>query len=481
MLAGAIARDDWRTSDTVAHRRLRRAFTALTVLCALHAVPAAQPAARHLALVGGMLIDGYEVPPVHHAAILIEGNRIVAAGSASEVKIPSDATVIDTSGRTMMPGLIEAHAHLDILGHGDYDRWYPWRTQNGLTEKAMAISAKQLLYAGVTSAIDLGGLLQPSLSVRDRINRGEIPGPRMSMSGPWFTRAIGNVTPEEAATQKLVDTPEEAAAAVDELANAGVDVIKAYVQLAPVHYKAIVDAAHRRGLRVHAHVYAEHDVRNALEAGVDVLTHVGSAGTAPPYSQQLIRDIVDAGRPVVVTAAHRSWVFKDTVDFPERLQDPQLRADYSVIPGLWEEVQNSLKRFQALPYFARTDREMFFRERGIRQFIESGAVMGMGTDSGTPMNFHTEALWREIKVHVEMGMPPQRAISAATRINAIRVLGTNNRGTIEPGKLADIIVVKGDPYFDIVALSHVEVVIKDGVVYKGAAGARAAGRFPDQQ
>src|SRR5439155_7907885 len=263
-------------------------------------------------------------------------------------------------------------------------------------------------------------------------------------------------------------------------ANAGVDVIKAYVQLAPVHYKAIVDAAHRRGLRVHAHVYAEYDVRTALEAGVDVLTHVGSAGTAPPYSQQLIRDIVDAGRPVVVTAAHRSWVFKDTVDFPERLQDPQLRADFSVIPGLWEEVQNSLKRFQALPYFARTDREMFFRARGIRQFIESGAVMGMGTDSGTPMNFHTEALWREIKVHVEMGMPPQRAISAATRINASRVLGTNNRGTIEPGKLADIIVVNGDPYFDIVALSHVEVVIKDGVVYKGAAGARAAGRFPDQ-
>lgn len=407
---------------------------------------------RRLALVGGLLIDGYAVPPVHHAAVLIEGDRIVAAGPASQVQIPADATVIDTSGRTMMPGLIEAHAHLDILGHGDYNRWYPWRTQNGYTERAMEISARQLLEAGITSAIDLGGLLKESLSVRDRINRREIPGPRMSMSGPWITRAIGsNVTPEEAAMQKLIDTPEEAAQVTEALAKAGVDVIKAYVQLTPQHYRAIVETAHRHGLRVHAHVYAERDVRNALEAGVDVLTHVGSAGTAPPYTAALVQDIVNAGRPVVTTAAHRSWVFPDTVAFPERLQDPKLKADFSAIPGLWEEVQHSLANFQGLPYFARTDREMFYRERVVKQFIESGAVMGMGTDSGTPMNFHTEALWREIKVHVDMGMTPQRAIMAATRVNARSILGKPDLGTVEPGKLADIIVVNGNPLYDIVA------------------------------
>src|SRR5204863_257608 len=84
--------------------------------------------------------------------------------------------------------------------------------------------------------------------------------------------------------------------------------------------------------------------------------------------------------------------------------------------------------FQGLMYFARTDREMFFRERGLKQFIDSGAIMGMGTDSGTPMNFHTEALWREIKAHVDMGMSPQRAIMAATRVNARSVLGLPDRG-----------------------------------------------------
>ena len=438
-------------------------------------------APRRLALVGGMLLDGYDVPPLHHAAVLVEGNQIVWVGPASEAKIPPGTTVIDTSGRTMLPGLIEAHAHLDLLGHGDYNRWYPWRTSHGLTEKSMEISAKQLLNAGVTSAIDLGALLKESLSVRDRINRGEIPGPRLSMSGPWITRSINpNITPDEAAMQILIDTPDQARRATEDLAKAGVDVIKAYVQLTPEHYKAIVEAAHRHRLRVHAHVYAERDVRNALEAGVDVLTHAGSAGTAPPYSAELVADIVNAGRPVVVTAAHRSWVFPDTVAFPERLRDPQLRRDFEVVPGLWEEVQSSLTRFQGLGYFARTDREMFFRERGLKQFIESGAVMGMGTDSGTPMNFHTESLWREIKAHVDMGMSPQRAIMAATRINARMVLGRRDLGTIEPGQLADLIVVKGDPLFNILALAEVEVVVKDGVVYKGGPSALPARRSSPQ-
>jgi imidazolonepropionase-like amidohydrolase len=103
----------------------------------------------------------------------------------------------------------------------------------------------------------------------------------------------------------------------------------------------------------------------------------------------------------------------------------------------------------------------------LRKWVQSGALIGMGTDSGTPMNFHTEALWREMKLFVDYGMSPQRAIASATRINA-RILGRGrDLGTIEPGKLADIIVVNGDPLFDITALGHVEVVVKDGVVVKG--------------
>jgi imidazolonepropionase-like amidohydrolase len=120
---------------------------------------------------------------------------------------------------------------------------------------------------------------------------------------------------------------------------------------------------------------------------------------------------------------------------------------------------------------------MLFRERGVKQFIESGAVMGMGTDSGTPMNFHSEALWREIKVHVDMGMTPMRAIQAATRINA-QIINRRDLGSIEPGKIADIIVVNGNPLFDITALSHVEIVMKDGRIYKGEPQSDAKTRSP---
>jgi imidazolonepropionase-like amidohydrolase len=445
------------------------------VSAALAIAPAAPVAqtqgARHVALVGGMLLDGYEVPPLHHAAVLIEGDRIVWVGSAADAKIPPGATVIDTSGRAMMPGLIDLHVHLKNIGHGSYDRWDPWIMDRNLLEKVNAISAKQLLMAGVTTAVDLGAQMPEILTTRDRINRGEILGPRLLVSGQWITRDLGSYQPRPARQMK-VDTPQDAARATEELIAKGVDVIKAYIGLTPAHYRAITDVARKHRIRVHAHVYSERDTRNALENGVDVLTHAGSAGTAPPYSAELISDIVNAGRPVVVTAAHRSWVFPDTVAFPERLQDPQLREDFG--PEIYAEVQQSFVEFQRLGYMGRVDREVFFRERGLKQFIESGAVLGMGTDSGTPLNFHTEALWREIKAHVDLGMAPQRAISAATRINA-RILGKADQlGTVEPGKLADIIVVKGNPLFDIQALAHVELVMKGGVVYKGAPPAAAS-------
>lgn len=431
--------------------------------------PATQPRSSgatpaKIALVGGMLLDGYEAPPIHHAAVLIEGDRIVKVGPAASTPIPPDYTIVDTSGRTMLPGMIELHGHLILLGHGNYGTWFPWIAKQGpgMLGTVMEVAAQQLLMAGVTSAVDLGAPLKESLAVRDRINKGEIPGPRMSMSGPWITRQGGGMTDQFGGI--AVTSTAQAAAEVEKLAKAGVDVIKAHSGLTREDYQAIADTAHKFGLRVHAHVYAETDVRNALETGIDVLSHAGSAGTAPPYSAQLITDIVNAGRPVVITAAHRAWIYPDTAAFPERLQDPQLKKDFP--PAVYAEIQDSLKNWRALGYFGRTDREMIFRDKGVTQFTGSGTVLGMGTDSGTPMNFHTEALWREAKVHVDLGMPAIKVISALTRVGA-NILGKQrDLGTVEPGKLADIIVVNGNPLYDITALAHVETVVKGGTVVK---------------
>lgn len=441
---------------------------AVVLLGSSHAQPPAGAKPSKLALVGGMLLDGYEAPPIHHAAILIDGDRIVRAGPAAEIAIPPDYRVIDTSGRTMMPGMIELHAHLIILGHGNYGTWFPWigKQGPGMLTTVMETSARQLLQAGITSAVDLGAPLKESLDVRDRISKGDIPGPRMSMSGPWITRAAGGMTEQFGGI--TITSTAQARQEVERLAKAGVDVIKAHSGLTREDYQAIADVAHQHNIRVHAHVYAETDVRNALETGIDVLTHAGSAGTAPPYSQAMVTDIVNAGRPVVITAAHRAWIYPDTAAFPERLQDPGLKRDFA--PAVYAEVQDSLRNWRALPYFGRTDREMIFRENGVKQFTDSGTVLGMGTDSGTPMNFHTEALWREAKVHVDMGMPAIKVISALTRVGANIIGRQRDLGTIEPGKLADIIVVQGNPLYDITALGHVETVVKGGRVHKSPGG-----------
>ncbi len=173
-----------------------------------------------------------------------------------------------------MPGLIETHGHLIVLGHGDLrhagSRGSTRHGGDTMLTKVMEIAAKQLLMAGVTTAVDLGAPLAPSLSIRDRINKGEIVGTRMLVSGPWITRGVGGAM-QEGFGGVNVTRPAEAAAADRGAGAAGVDVIKAHSGLTRDDYKAIVDAAHKNRIRVHAHVYAETDVRNALETGVDVL------------------------------------------------------------------------------------------------------------------------------------------------------------------------------------------------------------------
>ena len=434
---------------------------------------AAQPAPRAatgtIALVGGMLIDGYDVPPLHHAAVIVEGNRIVWVGPAADAQIPKGARIIDTTGRVMMPGLWEMHAHLDLIGHGNYARWFPWLREQKLTEKVMQISAKQFIDAGITSAVDLGSPLEESVRIRQQTERNEIVGPRLWISGPMMRlgrELLPGLGP--------INTPEDVTRTSDALAKAGVDIFKMQEGGFRVeHYRAAVEAARRHGKQTQAHVYFPEAVEAALDAGIDILQHVGSGGT-PPYPPALMKRIVDRGIAVCPTAAHRIAVYPATVDFPERLQDPQLRKDFGA--QIYDEVQASFAQWERLPYFqpliglGDTARQKFFGERGsIEQWVTSGAVVVMGTDSGTPLNFNTEALWREIKLFVDYGMSPMRAIMASTRISARAMGRGNDLGTVEPGKLADIIVIKGNPLFDIQSLANVEVVIKDGLVLKGGA------------
>jgi imidazolonepropionase-like amidohydrolase len=157
------------------------------------------------------------------------------------------------------------------------------------------------------------------------------------------------------------------------------------------------------------------------------------------------------------------------VKFPERLQDPVLRA---LMPAdIWTELQASFEHFESLGYFHDMDRADQYREASLKQWINSGALIGIGTDNGVPMNFHTDALWRLCKLYSDMGMPNARIIRSLTSVGA-GILGKSDQlGSIEAGKLADIIVVDGNPLEEISAIGRVMVVMKDGVIYKQPARA----------
>src|ERR1051326_350871 len=167
----------------------RFCITSLIVSLAAVSVPAQrQPPSRVKALVGGLLIDGYAGPAIPNSVIRIEGERISAVGQVGTLAVPAGAEVISTEGMTVLPGLWDMHVHLQIVGHADYDHWdktYP-PAYDAVISPA---SARELLRAGVPSARDLGGPLQPSISTRDRINAGTIPGPTMYVAGPFIQHA----------------------------------------------------------------------------------------------------------------------------------------------------------------------------------------------------------------------------------------------------------------------------------------------------
>ena len=174
------------------------------------------------ALVGGTLIDGFGGKPLPNSVVIIENERIKAIGQVGHLEIPKDAEVISTEGMSVMPGLWDMHVHLYINGHSDYPHWdkkYLKSAQNII----MPASAHQLLLAGVTSARDLGGPLEASIAVRDRINKGELPGPTMYMSGPFIQH---EPYPGTEAFRWGVKGAADARAKVQQLVKAGVNCIK---------------------------------------------------------------------------------------------------------------------------------------------------------------------------------------------------------------------------------------------------------------
>lgn len=442
-------------------------FILVLLVSLLISMPAA---ADKKALVGGTLINGLGSTPIQNSVILVDGDRIEQVGTVGSLPVPDDYQLISTEGMTVMPGLWDMHVHLMINGHSDYGYW-DTAYADRLASEIMPASAVQLLLAGVTTARDLGAPLEDSIQVRDRINAGDIPGPRMFMSGPFIQH---KAYPGTEAFRWGVESVRDARDKVNRLADAGVDIIKMVDQdeMTVEEAQAVVDQAHKRGLKVVGHSHRPEEIRVGLAIGVDNFEHTGLAA-APEYPEDvmtLLKERTATGRvrggPLFWTPTVEGlWNYEYTRDNPEALDNTCWHRGLEA--STISDISQSISEPGELLYFQLTPKRKPTLKRKIQQLREAGVVLLVGTDSGIPMKFHCQSTWNELDVWVNvMGIPPMETIQAATYWPS-KFMGVEEQwGTLVAGRYADIIAVKGDVLKTIALLQNVNFVMKGGVVYK---------------
>ncbi len=448
-----------RALARVSSRAVRRAMP--PVLALLLAAPiAAQTAKPTMAVVGGRIIDGYGGPVIENGVILIAGDRIAAVGREGELAVPAGVTVIDANGHTVLPGLIDMHVHLHILGHGDYKRWDDlYGTKDA--SLVMPIAARQLLMAGVTSARDLGARLDDILSVKRRIAAGEIPGPRLFVAGPFIQHEAYEEYEKE--FRWGVKGAEDARQKVQRIIDAGVDFVKLIDQdqMTEAEVAAVVETAHRNGKVVVAHAHRMSEIRVGLKYGVDDFEHTG-LGTAPGYPEDILQALRERNSSLywTPTLSPLFTLYEAGSVFPERLDDPSWRQ--FMPDDMAREVRRSLDHIPQLPYYALFPSRLPLLPTKFRQLRETGVRMMIGTDAGIPAMFHNDATWREMAKWVEYGVSPMETIQSATLWPARFLKREQDIGVLAPGRLADIILVRGDPLSDMTVMRDVRVVIQGG-------------------
>jgi imidazolonepropionase-like amidohydrolase len=360
-----------------------------------------------LALVNGLLIDGTGSDPIYDAVVVIDRERIVSMGSRSQVSIPPNTLVIDVQGAAILPGFINAHVH------GAYDR-------DALEEWA---------FSGVTTVRDLGIIgnntgLPELIRFRDEISN-DPKYARLVAVGPMITVTGGYGS-------RYVTSPEHAQETVESLLDVGVNLIKIGIEddlqgrkwemLSYDEITAIVESAHARNVPVSAHISRSAHLELALQTGIDDVAHM----VVDPLSDDLISQVVEA----------------------EMYWEPTLE--------LWQCVSELHK--------------LRWNDQGIdnlRRFSEAGGKVALGTDyGGYRCDFDLGMPMSKMELMLQAGMKPLEIIVAGTR-NAAHVCNLGNEiGTLEPGKIADILVVAGNPLEDIHVLEDVMLVIHNGEIIR---------------
>jgi imidazolonepropionase-like amidohydrolase len=408
--------------------------------------------AETLALVGETLIDGTGAAEVPDAAVVIKKGRIVAVGPKSTVKIPRNATVIDETGKTILPGLWDMHAHFEQV------EWGPI-----------------YLAAGVTTVRDCGNEFEFIRAVRDAVAQGRGLGPRLLLAG------IVDGSSNFAIGVQRVDTPEQAKMWVDKYHDADFQQMKIYSSVKLEEIKVIADEAHRLGMTVTGHVPEGVTTYQAIEAGQDQINHIGYIAAMmydplPPEAKRAERTKAIAAIDLNSPQAQKALAFlKDhhTVVDPTLALMEFFTASTAKPPASFEPGVLKLPVELAGPL---TDvgppgPNAELGEKSLQKLIEIVGALhkaGIPVVAGTDQTVPGHSLHREIELYVQAGFTPMEAIQAATIVPA-RVMGVDKEvGTVETGKRADLIVIHGDPLQDIHNTRNVDSVITNGTMYNAA-------------
>jgi imidazolonepropionase-like amidohydrolase len=399
----------------------------------------------------GRLMDVRSGKMLADQIIVIRGERIERVGPAAEIRVPQGATVVDLSGATVLPGLIDAHTHIFLTGedNGRYDEQLLKESWQYRTIEAV-VNARKDLEAGFTTMRDLEteGAMYSDVDVRNAIDRGLVPGPRLQV----VTRAISTTGgyPLEGYSSEvtvpsgvqIADSPEEARKAVREQIKYGADLIKIYgthrFHFAPDgkmisvptftvdEIRAIADEAHREGEKVACHAYGDPGLQNCLDGGVDSIEH------GLDLNDTNIHTMLLKGVYLVATL------------YPYELID---QDDRKLSGG-----KSSRASIHAVSF---------------RKAVDAGVKIAFGTDAG-PFPHGTQA--KEFEYMTRYGMSPLQAIESAT-LEAANLMGWMDRvGAIEAGKYADLVAVEGNPLNDITELERVKFVMKGGTVVRNDMG-----------